>query len=504
MKKISFTVLLAFIALSIFAQIKIAAPQLVEPENEEINQMPNALLDWSPVSGSGVITYEAQLDEDPDFSNPVSFTTEFSSFEMENLLFGHTYYWRVMATDINGSGDWSEVFEFTLFDQLTNNKPNDTIHNQVPNVLLKWKNKAGSGSSAVDISGVGEFEYEVSFDDAFTDVYIESSLSGEEFEVACSELFFDTTYYWHVRAIHDLDECEWSETWSFSTMASPVLIGPVDGATNQMRDVVNSWEVIENSADPEESGVSKYTYQLCTEPDFVSPCASVTIDSISISMAGLEFGETYYWRVNAFHDSDISNWSEPWSFEIINTVVLGSPGNGDTTSVSPLFEWVAQTGIEEYELNYCKSADFANTVADFVGVPTTSFQVIFPLDVATEYYWRVRAIWDGDTTNWSETRNFFTPFPDGIMDNILNYENVNIYPNPSNGFLNVELEAVEKSIVRVSVMDLLGQKVFDNEFRFSEGIETQKIDLNNLENGLYIIKLENENRIFNQKFILDK
>ncbi|RLD62009.1 MAG: hypothetical protein DRJ05_01325 [Bacteroidetes bacterium] len=502
MKKISFTVLLAFVALSIFAQIKIAAPQLIEPENEAINQMPNALLDWNPVSGSGSITYDAQLDEDPDFSNPVLFTNEFSSYEMENLLFGHTYYWKVMATDENGPGDWSEVFEFTLFDQLTNNKPNDTIDNQVPNVLLKWKNKAGSGSSAVDISGIGEFEYEVSFDDAFTDIYIESSVSGEEFEVACAELFFDTTYYWHVRAIHGLDECEWSETWSFSTMASPVLVSPVDGATNQMLDAVNSWEIIENLLD--ESGVSKYSYQLCTDPNFINPCASLIVDSTSVSMPGLEFGETYYWRVNAFHSNDTSNWSEPWSFEIINTVILDSPGQGDTTNVSPLFEWIAQTGIEQYELNYSKSADFTNAEPYFIAFPSSDFQVVFTLDLASEYYWRVRAILDGDTTNWSDTWSFFTPFPEGIEDNILNYENVNIYPNPSNGILNVELEDPDKSIIRVSVMDLLGQTVFENEFGFGNGIKNQKIDLTDLENGLYIIKLENGNRVYNQKFILDK
>ena len=499
MKKISFTVLLAFIALSLAAQIKISAPALVNPENEDDNQMPNVLLDWNAVSGIGIITYELQLDEDSSFPDPVLFTTDLTSYEMENLFFGHDYNWRVRATDDNGTGDWSEVFMFTLFEQVTLNKPNDEDDDLMPDAELKWKNKAGT----VNITGVAECEYEVSYDDAFTDIYIGASVDAADFagestvKVNCAELFFDTTYFWRVRAIHDIDESEWSEVWSFLTIVAPELETPDDGATDQMIDVILTWEEI--------TGAFEYKYQLCNDPDFDPPCAEVSVESNTATAQALMFGTTYYWRVEALHTKDTSNWSDARSFEIINTVYLASPANGDTVDVYPTLNWEGQTGVEKYELQYGTSESFVDPEVYLIDYPESSYKIIYSLEEKMEYFWRMRAITNGDTTNWSATGNFYTPFPPiGINDNIFLKENVQIYPNPSNGIMNVELNVNENSIVRISVMDLLGQKVFENKVNFVEGSQIQKIDLNMLEAGLYILRLENGSNVYNQKFILDK
>ncbi len=499
MKKISFTILLAFIALSLVAQIKISAPALVSPANEGEDQMPDVVLDWNAVSGIGVITYELQLDEDSSFPDPVIFTTEFSSSEMVNLLFGHTYNWRVRAMDDNGTGDWSEVFMFTLFDEVSLNKPNDEDDEQMPDALLKWKNKFGSDF----ITGVSDFEYQVSYDDTFTDIYIGSSVSAADFEgvgfvsVNCAELFFDTTYYWRVRAIHDLDESEWSETWSFSTIITPELDNPDDEDTDQMIDVTLEWDEVE--------GAFEYKYQVCIDPDFADPCTDATVNTNEVTLQPLMFGVTYYWRVSAMHTQDTSIWTEPWSFETINTVYLETPIAGDTVDLFPLLEWEEQTGIESYEMQYSTSESFVDAEINYIDVPEASFKILFSLVEEMEYFWRVRAIRDGDTTEWSATWNFYTPFPPiGINNSILQKENIQIYPNPSTGILNVELNPLEKSMVRISVMDLLGQKVYDNRFNFDQGTQVQKIDLNMFENGLYILRLESGSNVYNQKFILDK
>jgi hypothetical protein len=498
MKKISFTVLLAFIALSLAAQIKISAPALVSPENEDDNQMPNVLLDWNAVSGIGAITYEVQLDEDSSFPNPALFTTEFTSYEMENLFFGHEYNWRVRAIDDNGTGNWSEVFKFVLFNEIDLNKPNDGDSNKMPNAELKWNNKFGSAY----ITGISDFEYQVSNDEAFTDIYIDAFVPSEDFvneskvAVRCAELYFDKTYYWRVRAKHDLDESAWSETWSFSTIVEPVLATPNNGATDQMLDAVISWEEV--------TGAFEYKYQLCNDPNFNPPCADVTVETNTATLQALMFGNTYYWRVNAMHTQDTSSWSASRSFEVINTVYLSSPADGDTVDLFPLLEWEAQTGIEKYELQYGASSSFDDPENYFINAPNASYKIIFSLSKEMEYFWRVRAIKDVDTTDWSATGNFYTPFPIGINDNLLQKENVRIYPNPSNGILKVELNPNEKSMVRISVMDLLGQKVFEEKVSFEQGTQTEMIDLNILENGLYILKLESGNKVYNEKIILDK
>jgi hypothetical protein len=499
MKKISFTIILAFLAISLTAQIKITSPALVNPENNSDNQMPDAVLDWNAVSGIGELSYEAQLDEDASFPAPISFFTDLTSVEMENLLFGHEYFWRVRATDENGTSDWSEVFSFTLFDEIELKKPNNGADEQDLDAELKWKNRFGSDNY---ITGIMEFEYQVSLDDAFTNIYIASTVpaeifEGEQFVVEpCSELFFNTTYYWRVRAKHALDVSEWSETRSFSTIVTTELNDPNDGELDVNLDPTLEWDEI--------SGAFEYTYQIGTDPVFASFITGGIINTNEITLQPLMFGTTYYWRVNSLHTQDTSIWTDPFSFETINTVDLESPEAGDTVSVFPLLKWEEQTGIEKYELQYGTSESFVSPQIAYIDAPKSEYKVGFSLIEDMEYFWRVRAIGIGDTTNWSETWNFFTPSPIGINDNILQKENVQIYPNPSNGVLNVELNSTGTSMVRISVMDLLGQKVFENTLSFDRTAQIQMIDLNALENGLYILRLESGSSIYNQKFILDK
>lgn len=68
--------------------------------------------------------------------------------------------------------------------------------------------------------------------------------------------------------------------------------------------------------------------------------------------------------------------------------------------------------------------------------------------------------------------------------------NVNLYPNPTNGILNIEGEG-EMSI---SVMNMLGQKVME-----IEATDKATIDLNGCESGIYMIQVETENGTATEK-----
>jgi hypothetical protein len=75
--------------------------------------------------------------------------------------------------------------------------------------------------------------------------------------------------------------------------------------------------------------------------------------------------------------------------------------------------------------------------------------------------------------------------------------NTRIYPNPSNGIFNIELEASD--MVNLSVMDLSG-KVVRTE-KYSNTIH--RLDISSLQTGIYLLKLETSEGWAISKLILD-
>ena len=65
-------------------------------------------------------------------------------------------------------------------------------------------------------------------------------------------------------------------------------------------------------------------------------------------------------------------------------------------------------------------------------------------------------------------------------------DDVAVYPNPSSGIFNVEINSLNSSDVEITVYDLLGRAVFernfDNSFNFNE-----VIDLSNAKSGVYMM-----------------
>ena len=62
---------------------------------------------------------------------------------------------------------------------------------------------------------------------------------------------------------------------------------------------------------------------------------------------------------------------------------------------------------------------------------------------------------------------------------------VRIYPNPAKNIINIK-NTSNKDITTVTIFDILGRSVYS-------GSSTDKISLNNLENGVYLIKLDFNN-----------
>ncbi|WP_333662698.1 zinc-dependent metalloprotease [Chishuiella changwenlii] len=75
-----------------------------------------------------------------------------------------------------------------------------------------------------------------------------------------------------------------------------------------------------------------------------------------------------------------------------------------------------------------------------------------------------------------------------------------IFPNPSNGIINLRLpEFFKKGAIRI--VDITGRIVYSNQLNYSA---TQQINLSSLSNGVYIVSLELDNEHFTKKIIIKK
>lgn len=89
---------------------------------------------------------------------------------------------------------------------------------------------------------------------------------------------------------------------------------------------------------------------------------------------------------------------------------------------------------------------------------------------------------------------------------ILSSEDINqnfsfsIYPNPTENFINIQaiLDAGE---VEISIMDLSGRIISKVSNNHQGGVFTNKIDLNSLISGNYILQLKNNNKLSHKKII---
>lgn len=85
-------------------------------------------------------------------------------------------------------------------------------------------------------------------------------------------------------------------------------------------------------------------------------------------------------------------------------------------------------------------------------------------------------------------------------------KNLSVYPNPSNGEFTISFQSNPNSInnkVMIEVYDLQGRLVYDNDYENSSSIFEEKILLDSVKAGVYILNVSEGNRITSKKLIIE-
>ncbi len=220
------------------------------------------------------------------FLNNTCFTQNQINTNYNNITSNNTFY-------ITGSETINIVILLT---------PLNAAINIVTNPTLTWEEVAGAATYNLQVSKVVDFTTTVS------DV---TGIVNESYGL--SSLDSNTKYYWRVAHVDASGTSEWSTVFDFTTEAGtptpepPILIIPINGATNTVTNPIFTWSVVPD--------IDTYNLEVSEDIGFTN----IVIDqagliSNSYNSSDLEKNKTYYWRVNTKLGELTSVWSTIFYF----------------------------------------------------------------------------------------------------------------------------------------------------------------------------------------------
>jgi len=107
----------------------------------------------------------------------------------------------------------------------------------------------------------------------------------------------------------------------------------------------------------------------------------------------------------------------------------------------------------------------------------------------------------GDVTQLSSLR--VKESGTALVTNLSNHSTlVSTYPNPSNGFVNVNFTMAQKSNVIIKVVNLTGNLVYQTTEENVIGIFNKQIETSQLANGVYFVQTQIAEKLFTNKVIV--
>jgi hypothetical protein len=161
--------------------------------------------------------------------------------------------------------------------------------------------------------------------------------------------------------------------------------------------------------------------------------------------------------------------------------------------------WNPVSGATQYEIRY----RIVGTGSWSTRIITSTSTILNRLQLGTDYEYEIRALCASGWSN-ATSGSFTTNTPrEGTIAEATAVDILNLYPNPVRSEMTVELYAEDITDVKISIIDVLGRKVYVNHFDLFAGVNTIKIDVNQLMDGYHLLRIEKENTVNIKRFIKD-
>lgn len=308
------------------------------------------------------------------------------------------------------------------------------------------------------------YEIQVATDNTFTSI-VEDETSTTNSHTTVNTLSPSTTYYWRVRALSSCGDGSYSTTFSFVT-GTPDYCTSTYTQSNSEYIVNVAFNTIDNgSGDAATDGYEDFT--------------NISTD--------IEAGETHTVTVT------------------INTV--GNYLDHCFVFIDWNIDYIFDTATERYDLGNIANVTAGDLSLDIV-VPDTAQDGTTRMRVILEYEDANDGVGDGpcDTdhlSEYGETEDYTLNVTNtvGIAD--LAFNSFSIYPNPSNGVFNLNLQSNNHDKVNIYLYDMQGRLINEKIIRVEDTRINTTLDYSSLSTGIYLLKVAKGDQLGVQQVIIE-
>ncbi|MEM1214448.1 MAG: T9SS type A sorting domain-containing protein [Bacteroidota bacterium] len=508
------------------------APVLTEPADLAIGTLTVLNLDWEEVTLAE--SYDLELAVDANFSTIVATASALTAtdFQTPSLNTLTTYYWRVRATNACGAGDWSPAFTFQ-----TSNLACGVVAAETTGLTI-GPNFGAVTVSTIDITATGSIS-DLSISNFETNhTYLEDLVATLTSPDNITITLFDRPNCNQPGMAVDLtDDATATATDLATTCAGGGLaisgaFQPIDPfSAFDGEEIQGTWILtITDNANVDGGDLIGWELDYCLVANAANSITSnqalvntcVTDGATATYNLGSGFGDnpnvtiTSTPLTNGFSgfSTEVTagvlaiNWDNfnmvaPGNYTLNITVsdngvdnlvtqdVTISAGPSLATLIEPanqtlfgasdvVFEWTGVSNADSYRLEVATDETFDMITETFTTTNTTT-----TLSLASDfYYWRVVT---ANECGESISNAFSFDFTVGTVE--ISGVALNVFPNPTNGWLQVEMDSDIVGNLRAEVFSLSGQRLVTRKWPGLAG--THRLDMNDLPAGAYFLRLIN-------------
>lgn len=334
--------------------------------------------------------------------------------------------------------------------------------------------------------------------------------------------------------------------------ATPTLTVPANNATNQPTSVNLTWNAAANAA--------TYTVETATDAGFTANLTTNSVTGTTYNATGLATGTQYFWRVKAVNGCGESSYSSVFNFTTAtpacttynstqnniaiptsgatNHVITSTINVADDVSITDVnvtinvqhtwagdveLKLTSPNGTEVILLPNSKCDDGTDDIAvtyDDQAAGALTCSTSAPAVGGTVQPENPLSPFNGESSNGNWVLTVTDGYPSADGGTFQNYsieicgtpvlsidennlaQSVKVFPNPSNGTINVSFESDSSKNVSLSLFDIRGRLITEQHFENNSSIFNKEVRFNNLEKAVYILKIENGNNKLFKRLII--
>jgi hypothetical protein len=166
------------------------------------------------------------------------------------------------------------------------------------------------------------------------------------------------------------------------------------------------------------------------------------------------------------------------------------------------YEWVSHSGDESYldqhNGRFCITPEYPKGTYAYFATVDENYNSVYPYLIGPTFYGVKSA---AKVTSITEGTTIYTPSA-SMNEFDIDESGINVFPNPSSDFIAIQFSGLLKNDVMIKLIDMNGKLISQKAVR--QGQTLTFIETQTIYPGVYFIEVDQNNRRFSKKVIIEK